>query len=75
MALVRYKSRGVHAASIATTCEACREGPATTLVVDSIFAWDLCAERISTVLWHGGEERALTAGSFSSELGPRQRFH
>ena len=73
MALARHKSRGVHAASIPLACEVCREGPATTLVVDFIFACDLCAKRISTPLWHGREERALTGGSFSSELEPRQR--
>jgi hypothetical protein len=74
MALARHKSRGADAASVPLACEVCREGPATTLVVDFIFACDLCAKRISTALGRGREERVLTAGRFS-ELEPRQRFH
>lgn len=63
MALARHKSRRVNA-SIPPACEVCREEPVTTLVADFIFACNVCAKRISAALWHGREERALTAGSF-----------
>jgi hypothetical protein len=49
-------------------CEVCREEPVTTLVTDFIFACNVCATRTSTALWHGREERALMAGSFSFEF-------
>ena len=62
MALARHKSRRVNAAFIPLACEVCREGRVTTLVADFIFACDSCAKRIATVLWHGREERTLTAG-------------
>jgi hypothetical protein len=68
MSLPRHKSRQVNAASVPPACEVCREEPVTTLVADFIFACNVCAKRISAGLWHGREERTLTAGSFSSEL-------
>jgi hypothetical protein len=61
MSLARHKSQRVNAASIPPACEVCREEPVTTLVADFIFACDVCAKRISAVLWHEREERALTA--------------
>src|ERR1700692_3246973 len=77
MALARHKSRRVNAASIPPACEVCREEPVTTLVADLILACNMCAKRISAALWHGREERALTAGSFSSEfrnvISPQQK--
>jgi len=68
MALAGYKSRRVNAASIPPACEVCREEPVTTLVADFIFACKVCAKRTSAALWHGREERTLTAGSLSSEF-------
>jgi hypothetical protein len=68
MSLAGHKSRWVNAVSIPMACEVCREEPVTTLVADFIFACKLCAKRISAVLWHGREERTLTAGRFSSEF-------
>jgi ribosomal protein L37AE/L43A len=68
MALTRHKSGPLDTASIPVVCEVCRERPVTRLVVNFIFACDLCAKKISTELWHGREERTLTAGSVSSEL-------
>jgi hypothetical protein len=67
MARARHKSRGADAASIPLACEVCRERPAANLVVDLIFACDPCAKRISTALWHGGQERVIGGESFSSD--------
>jgi hypothetical protein len=67
MALTRHKSRGVRAACVPPVCEVCREGLVTTLIADFIFACNPCAERISIVLSHGPEERALMGESFSSD--------
>jgi hypothetical protein len=67
MSLARHKSRRVNEASIPPACEVCREGPVTTLVADFIFPRSVSAKTISAVLWHGREERTLTAG-FSSEF-------
>jgi len=59
---------GFNGASIPPACEVCHEEPVTTLVADFIFACNVCAKRISAALWHGREERNLTAGSLSSEF-------
>jgi hypothetical protein len=75
MALARRKSRGVRAASIPSVCDVCREGPATTLVVDFIFACDSCAKRIVITLWHGRQERVVAGENSSSDRETSQWVH
>jgi len=72
MALARHKSRGGYGASIPLVCDVCRERPATTLVVDFIFACDSCAKRIVTTLAHGRQERMVAGENFSSDRETNQ---
>jgi hypothetical protein len=51
------------------------ERPATRLVLNFIFACDLCAKRISTALWHGREERALATVHSESPDGAQSVFY
>jgi ribosomal protein L37AE/L43A len=67
MALARQKSRRVNGVSIPLACEVCRERPVTRLVVNFIFACDVCAKRISAALWNSRQELALPGKNFSSE--------
>lgn len=75
MALARHKSRGVRAASVLLVCDVCRERPATTLVVDFIFACNSCAKRIVTTLWYCRQERVVAGKSSSSDRETNQWVH
>jgi len=67
MAPARQKSRRVNGVSIPLACEVCRERQVTRLVVNFIFACDVCAKRISAALWKSRQELALPGKNFSSE--------
>jgi hypothetical protein len=58
-ALPGHKSQRLNAASIPLVCEVCREGPVTIPVADFIVAYDSCAKRIATALWHGRQDRVV----------------